>query len=224
MKISILLPTRRRYYNMIRLMNSLRETSTVMPEVIAYIDDDDETVNEVRAIEGVTVLYGPRMTLAKYWNVCLKYATGDILMQCGDDVIFRTKGWDGIVISAFENYLDKIILVHGDDGFQPSTFGTHVFLHRNWVNAVGYFSPPYFESDFCDTWLNHVANEIGRRIHVPIMTEHMHPVAKKAEWDQTHQERLAREREQNPQYIYNQLAPERERDIEKLRKVIKGNL
>ena len=44
-------------------------------------------------------------------------------------------------------------------------FLTHGFLHRNWVETVGYFVPPYFSSDFNDTWLNEVADMIGRKIY-----------------------------------------------------------
>jgi len=217
MKISVLFPTRGRPDNVKRLMKSLQETSTVMPEVVLYVDDDD-TPPDVDAV----IVRGPRITMSKMWNRCMDASSGEILMMGGDDLIFKTKGWDDQVRRAFAAFPDRLIFLHGDDKMHGKNFGTHGFVHRKWVETLGYLCPPYFASDYNDTWLNDVANAINRRIYLPFVTEHMHPLAGKAEWDQTHKERLERQKEQNSAKLYEELLSERKADAKKLYDRING--
>jgi hypothetical protein len=222
-KISILCPTRGRPENVDRLLNSLKETSDVIPEIVLYVDDDDAQMLEWLGHDDwaptVKSITGPRITLSDMWNKCAEVATGDILMNCGDDVVFRTKGWDSMVKQAFASYPDRILFAHGDDAHFGSQFGTHGFVHRKWINAVGYFVPPYFSSDYGDVWLNEIANSLGRRVYLPFVTEHMHFLWGKGPKDQTHLDRLERHKQDKVDELYQALQPEREKDVEKLRAV-----
>src|SRR5262245_52599602 len=155
------------------------------------------------------------------WNRCAEAATYDVMMHCGDDIIFRTSNWDQRVIDQFDRYDDRIVFVHGEDGIQHGNIGTHGFLHRRWVETVGYFVPLYFSSDYNDLWLSQVADALGRRVYLPdVYTEHMHPVVGKAPLDQTHQDRLARHQRDNVDQLYRDLAGRRDEDVVKLRRVI----
>ena len=216
MKISILCPTRGRPENVRRLIDSVVETATVPPEFVFYVDEDDKTFPASVPYPDVKVIVGERILMSKMWNRLAQAATGEILMMGGDDLIFKTKGWDDQVRRAFAAFPDRLIFVHGDDGIYGDKFGTHGFLHRNWMDAVGYFVPPYFASDFNDTWWNDVSNALGRRVPLNFVTEHLHPLAGKAEWDKTHQERLARHKETNPEKLYAELEKERIGDVNKL--------
>lgn len=223
--ISILLPTRGRPDGVRRLVDSLYQTTSTDVELCVYLDEDDRTrdkTKQVLAAEGrVTWVEGPRVVLSEMWNRCWELATGDVAMHCGDDIIFRTTGWDRIVLDQFERSVDKILFVHGDDGFQKGNIGTHGFLHRRWVETVGYFVPPYFSSDYNDLWLSEVADALGRRVYLPsVYTEHMHPAAGKGEWDKTHRERLARHTRDDVGKLYQDLAANRHGDVQKLRRVI----
>lgn len=223
MSISILCPTRGRADSMRRLAASARETAAnpIELEFIFYVDDDDEVSAAVADDIGATAVRGPRIVLSEMWNRCWDEATHDIAMHCGDDIIFRSRDWDLHVLHAFERYPDKIALVHGRDGYQDQALATHGFLHRNWVNAVGYFVPPYFSSDYNDLWLTEVADALGRRVYLPeVYTEHMHPVIGKGPWDQTHQDRLARHQRDNVEQLYRSLLSTRMRDISVLRELI----
>ena len=216
MKISILCPTRGRPENVKRLIDSVVETATVPPEFVFYVDEDDKTFPGSVPYPEVKVIVGDRILMSKMWNRLAQAATGEILMMGGDDIVFKTKGWDDQVRRAFAAFPDRLIFVHGDDGVYGDKFGSHGFLHRNWMDVVGYFVPPYFASDFNDTWWNDVANALNRRVPLNFLTEHMHPLAGKAEWDKTHQERLARHKETNPEKMYAELEKERISDINKL--------
>lgn len=224
--ISILLPTRKRPENIVRLHKSALETADdpSQLEFIIAIDDDDTSYDQLMEDGlGNTLFFKvPRQVLSKYWNDCYQKSTGDILMHCGDDIIFRTPKWDKIVTDKFAEYPDHIVFVYGNDGsgVHDGKFGTHGFIHRKWAETVGYFVPPYFSSDYNDTWLNDVAKMIGRHKHVDILTEHMHPDLGKATYDITHQERLKRHREDKVDTLYWSKLKERQADAEKLKGVM----
>lgn len=217
--ISVLVPTRNRPESVQRLLDSALSTSRFIPEFIFYVDEDDtSSIDVIHEHDAVTqILVGPRVVLSEMWNRCSELAKFDVMMHCGDDIVFRSRDWDERVLHEFDAWDDKIIFVHGRDGFQDANIGTHGFLHRNWVDTVGYFVPPYFSSDYNDLWLTEVADALGRRRYLPeIYTEHMHPVAGKGTWDQTHQDRLVRHRRDNVEQLYRDHAEQRAIDISKL--------
>lgn len=223
--ISILCPTRNRLDAMRRLVQSARETAANPTEIefIFYVDDDDEASATLADELGATTVRGPRIVLSEMWNRCWDEAKYDVAMHCGDDIIFRSQNWDLHVLYAFERYPDKIALVHGRDGYQDAALATHGFLHRRWVEALGYFVPPHFSSDYNDLWNTEIADAVGRRVYLPeIYTEHMHPVIGKGTWDQTHQERLARHTRDNVDQLYRDLLGRRMEDIAKLTAAIQA--
>lgn len=226
MKISILVPTRNRPKNVERLISSAYTTSDLPIEFFFYIDNDDPARHvtiDIMNYCGAHWIMGERITLSDMWNELADAATHDILMHCGDDIVFRTSGWDTRVVETFESHPDKLILVHGDDGFQHDQVATHGFYHRNWIEVLGRFVPPYFSSDYNDLWLTEVANALGRRVYLPdVYTEHMHPAAGKGELDQTHQERLARHERDQVDALYISLADARARDVALLREAIES--
>ena len=94
-------------------------------------------------------------------------------------------------------------------------------LHQRWVDAVGYFVPPYFASDYNDLWLTEVAAALGRLVYLPqVYTEHLHPVVGKAAWDRTHQERLARHAAEQCDQTWYATAHLRAQDVKRLRAVM----
>lgn len=223
--ISLLLPSRQRPQNIQRLWESVIHTADKPDdiEIIVYLDKDDPQLDSYLELKlkNVTFYTTKRTVLSEYWNKAYKKAKGPIFMHCGDDIIFRTKGWDTTVKQAFKESNDKLIFVHGDDGGgNGPNFGTHGFIHKNWVDISGFFVPPYFASDYNDTWLNDVANMLGRRVYVDILTEHMHFAFGKSEIDITHQERLERHRTDNVDQLYASKIQERQDNADKIRMVI----
>ena len=201
-------------------------------EVIFYIDNDDikssSKAKELKEKHNIQYIVGERIVLSQMWNECWKLAKGEYLFHCGDDIIMRTENWDKIVLSKFDEYEDKILFVHGSDGHhgvKPGTtdaFGTHAFIHKNWAETVGYFVPPYFSSDYNDTWLNDVSASLQRRFKVDIFTEHMHPAAEKSVWDKTHLERMERGAADNVDEMYHSQKMQylRSQDSQKLQNFI----
>lgn len=220
--ISLLCPTRNRPGNVARMMASARATASGPLEFVFYTDSDAPLPERITSAPDAVTIRGERIVLSAMWNECAAKASADIMMQCDDEVIFRSQGWDTMVLAAFGTIPDMIAFVHGRDLYQPDgTFGTLGFLHRRWVDTVGYFTPPYFSCDYGDTWLNDVSNALGRRVYLrDVITEHCHPIAGKGTWDQTHLERLARGRQDNVAGLYESLASGRAADVAKLRAVM----
>jgi hypothetical protein len=223
--ISVLIPSRGRPDWFARMYTTLCNTATYprQVEVIARLDDDDSTKVDYPWETAVHLKYavGERCLLSEAWNDCLPWASGEIFMHCGDDLTFDTPGWDVMVRQAFAETPDKILFAYGNDlGPHGETFGTHGFVHRRWVETVGYFLPPLFSSDWNDVWLNEVAKMIGRHKLLPFVTEHHHYTFGKAERDQTHADREERGQRDDVVNLYKRTVKEREADAEKLRAVL----
>lgn len=194
MIISLLTPSRGRPKSFHEMVESAYSTASHPAgiEVVARLDDDDPERASYQPF--VPVLVGPRTTLSSYWNECAAQASGEILMQCADDIRFRTYGWDELVIEAFEDYADHIVYVYGRDGIADQRMATHGFMHRRWYEALGYFTWPEFSSDYGDLWNHTIAERLDRLHYIEeVYTEHLHPAVDKGPMDQTHRERLQRD-------------------------------
>ena len=236
--ISILVPSRGRPKEFKRMYDSLIATATYdrFVEVIAWIDEDDETAAmypwsyPFRPVDwkpteerfGIRYLRGPRKLLSECWNECYQAASGEIVMHCGDDLTFNTPGWDQRVRDEFQKIPDRIGVVFADDlSTNFPDLATHGFLHRRWVETVGYFLPPLFSSDWNDVWISEVAKQIGRFVPMPdVVIEHHHYTFGKAERDRTHAEREERGAADDVVGLFKATATDRAQDALKLRAVM----
>jgi hypothetical protein len=132
---------------------------------------------------------GERIILSEMWNRCWKIAKGEYFGHMGDDIVFKTKGWDTEIKNAIDSFPKKIGFVWGDDVNDQSQhyeFGTHGFVHKNWTDVIGRFVPPYYSSDYNDTHFNDVSKELGVQKYLHhVVTEHMHYTVGKPRWTRT---------------------------------------
>jgi len=240
-KISLIIPTRIRPQMMEAVWTSALNTAydPTNLEVCFYIDNDDElSINKIKEMSNdsrVKYIIGERICLSKCWNEAQKISTGTIFWHGNDDCIFRSKNWDKLVIDEFEKYDDRLILVYGKDGIWDGKkkaingwkckhlIATAGFVHKNWIDVVGYFLPPYFVSDFNDTWLSEVFFSCNRMIYIPeIYIEHMHYSLGKMNKDQNSIDRENRGAATNVNKLYNDLLNKRNLDIEKVTNYIEN--
>lgn len=224
--ISILAPSRKRPDWLHRMMQSatLLADNPNDVEFIFYIDDDDDSYEKSDVDwNGAKFITGPKIPISDMWNKCQEEAVGPIYMQAADDIMFTTEHWDTKVKEAFDRFPDKIALVFGNDG-HPSrgdNHGTHPFLHKNWVDAVGYFLPPGFVADWSDQWINDVASDLGRHVYLPdVITEHLHPALGKGAYDTTYLMADQKRAADRPDVKYTMEKNKRLDDVDKLRKVM----
>jgi hypothetical protein len=210
------------------MMDSARKTAIEEIEIVCYIDEDDDSYGEDIREQIDHIVVGPRIReMTRYWNSCFDVCFGDILCQMNDDCVLTTPGWDVMVEDAFAQVPDKIMLAHGSDVYgHGSNFGPHPFVHRRWVECLGYFIPPHYCSDFGDAHCNEIANMLGRRRFLNFNIEHRHFSHGMMELDENTADRLQRHREDDPETLYYSPAmqAERQRDAEKLAKLMDKNL
>jgi len=233
--ISVLVPTRKRQADVTQLVATGLEMTTRENslEFCFCFDDDDnisgEFIPKLKRKYPENIKYieveRNRFKLSELTNQCYSVSTGELLLMLGDDFAFRTRRWNELVIAEFLKYPDNILLAYGYDGHQPAgKLATHGVVHRDWVNVLGYCTPPYFSCDYADTWLYDVATAINRCICLDIYFEHLHPMQGKHECDDTHRERLERGKRDNNQALYSssQMKSLREVDVAKLQSFIES--
>tara|TARA_R110002020_G_C16318711_1_gene774588 strand:+ start:109 stop:828 length:720 start_codon:yes stop_codon:yes gene_type:complete len=231
-KIALLVPTRKRVSGVKRLLESLRETTKYSNflKVYFYVDEDDYDSLKFLSnyvsrskLPHVDYLIGPRIIMSDMINK-LYPMTDEFILFCGaDDIVFKTPGWDEILIDAVEKVEDGIGLFYGDDLVtteHASDFATHPVLTRKWVEVLGYLSPPYFSCDYADTWLNDIASAVNRKFKLPFINEHMHPTVGKAAYDSTYAENRQKFYNDDVPSLYQHHKKELEESIEKLRSYI----
>lgn len=158
------------------------------------VDDDDPRLEEYRALqfpEWSGLIIAPRMRLGGTLN---HFAAGAVSMGhsiigfMGDDHRPRTPHWDSVIAETIDA-VGGTAVVYGNDLLQGKTLATAVAVSANIIDILGYMVPPGQTHLFLDNaWMDmgRVAGNLVYRHDVII--EHVHPVAGKAEWDDTYKE------------------------------------
>ena len=237
-KIGIFCPTRKRVQSLARLMDSII-TKASKPDRVSfhlYIDDDDQA-----SLQFATYAKGASKTpvitvveshntrpLSDTYNVLFENTDIDVMMQFGDDTVMRTQDWDLLIEDAFRKHDDRLVLVYGRDGIHDEGFATHYGLHRNWIELLGYASPPYFTADWSDAWMFEIAKTVGRNVFVQdLVIEHMHWTQGKSPVDETTMLGETRRKNDNNEEKFRSevMVNERKQAIEKIQAEIakRGN-
>jgi hypothetical protein len=181
--ISLCTPTRGRPDRFENMVTSARATATGDFEVVAWLDEDDPWRYQYPRFRDVPVRYasGPRvyengvLTTSGLWTDAWRQAQGDIAMLASDDIEFATPGWDARIESAFAGVEDRILMAYCSDGSKRQ-LPVAPFVSREWIDAVGYFTPPGWQGWFSDTWVWAIAADLKRVVHFPnVLIEHMRP-------------------------------------------------
>ena len=217
-KISILCPTRERPEQVIRLIESILKNAKnpELIEILFYIDQDDATFPNLDKFgDTVNVYQGPRTWISNAQNFLYSNCHGDIIMTAADDMVFRTAGWDSVVVATFESIPDKIALVYGNDlGTHAGKIATHGFFHRNWVETLGTWVQPG-RGSLWDLWSTENARVLGRLIYLEeLIIEHVHYRQSKvgAEFDKTYSFVRSMNSSFRPEVTYKKLKRERRID------------
>jgi len=201
MRILVIVPTRGRPENIVRLDKAMLDTM-VDVEVMYCVDEDDpQLANYVRT--GIPLVMGPRKRLVGTLNdVACQFADEyDIVGFLGDDVLPKTHRWDNIIRDNFKPNM----VAYGNDGHQGEGLPTGVFLDARIVTGLGYMVPPTFIHLFADNYWKTLGEALGTLTYLPgVDMEHLHPYAGKAEHDQTYAEANSGPTWENDERAYNE--------------------
>ena len=200
------------------IINSSRE---IPIEFCLYLDNDYlHNLPLLPKHEFVTYikLFGPSLPISTMTNVMYSQSSGEIIMYCADDVVFRTPRWDKRVTNELPNPTKEIQMLGPSDGSRnfPKII-THGFVTRKMAKTLGYLLPPFFGAEYGDTWLTEIARKSNcLSIAGDLLIEHMHPNWGKAPSDSLYEARDRDRRSFEDFILYKMMWKRRKREIELL--------
>jgi len=240
MKISILVPTRERMNHRLTLIFSILSTVDDINNVDIYfgVDKDDPTLNTIKKIAaGITCLKvveiennGEFLGLGKLWNKLADESDAEIISMINDDYVFKTQGWDTMLLEEFANMPeDKIQAIHCNDEKHGKDLPVNLFCHRRYAEVLGQFMRPEFTINWVDQWLHQMFLAFGRiKYRDDYTIEHRHWVYGKRGRDST-AERMAvadtavvdNQPVSHSDNLWHQMVDERIEDVKKLSAYLK---
>lgn len=185
--ISIIVPSRARPQNCVRLLDSFNKTTPSEDVTIDFcISEDDPYVDAYLETVPQSIWIGSDNTLGTILNtMAVEFAkSSDIIGFVGDDVIMRTENWDEIVKSRFR----KNAIMYPNDGHQGEGLPTSVFMDANIIRKLGYMVYPKLTHLYIDNHWRELGLRLGTLDYLAdVDMEHMHPFAGKAEMDETYE-------------------------------------
>ena len=197
-RISLLLPTRGRAHLIRRLFDSLARCTDRLDdlEVILYLDDDDETHQEISDDRfSMIKITGPRLSMGAYNTICLDRASGDLIMLMNDDVVVRTQAWDRRVAKLGRTIPDGIFLAYPNDLHIGKRMCTFPILTKKTCELLLRPYPEEYKTYFIDWHVFDTFKRLRALGHARIfyledvVFEHCHYMAGKAECDATYKEK-----------------------------------
>lgn len=171
----VMVPTRGRRAQCERLLESFGDTATCADLLFVLDPDDEDTYADVDWGDAAHAVLAPRGTLQDKLNHAAVACAGDyrVLMWCADDHVFRTQGWDKLMLAALRDM--------GGHGWVYPDTRRRTDVPEIWmcssdiVEALGWFFNPHL-SHFCGD--NSIA-ELGKRSGLirwcpQAVVEHLH--------------------------------------------------
>lgn len=223
--ISICLPSKGRPNLLLEMINSALKKSSGNHEIefCIYLDElDDFDKSKIFGQNySLKIFHGPRMPTSMMTNFMYSQSSGEILMYAADDIVFRTENWDEIVkeVLVDPEHLPRLLMTN-DLSITKGKNATHAFVTKAFCEVVDYLLPPYFESEFCDTWITEIAQKSGTLIYrEDLIVEHMHHLWGKSTEDATYTYRKSRYKHYELLFYFKMMSKMRKREVSKLKNI-----
>lgn len=220
--MAVIVPSRGRPENIVRLYNALYETDADV-DLIVGIDADDPRVDDYYNILSnrnfIMVTSPERRKFGPTLNaLALRFADEyKYLAWMGDDHLPKTEGWD----KRYREELDKMDagIVYGNDLVQGINIPTQMGFTSNIVKALGYAVPKGFIHLYIDNYFLELGKAIGGVSYLPdVIVQHLHPCAGGAQEDQTYKEANSVENWSNDKWRFEKyMLDELKADAEKIK-------
>ena len=180
----VMVPTRGRRALCERLLESFRETASPGTELVLITDPDDQKTYEGMdwSPGSVAVLEPRAQSLSELLNKTASALVNDfdVLMQVGDDCVFRTPGWDRLMLAALAD-LGGSGWVYPDDKRRndvPEIWMTSADV----VKALGWFHSPATGHFYGDNIIGELGKRAGLIRYCPeAVIEHLHYTVSKSQ-------------------------------------------
>jgi protein-L-isoaspartate O-methyltransferase len=156
------------------MVESFYATRSPGTELVVYVSEDDPSLKEYQKIlRDANCVTGKSLTMCEVLNhvSCDLFPGIPYYQEVNDDHVYRTSGWDKILMSAIESRGKGWGIAYGFTEHLP----TAVMVSGNIVRTLGYFCYDKIKHMYLDNYLKELGEGIGRFFHVPeVMIEHMH--------------------------------------------------
>lgn len=184
-EIVVLVPSRGRPDRAAAMQRSVLETAAAAVELRFIVDSDDSSLPAYRAAGLPLFVLPDRIGYTASLNAVARdlWFEDRILGAFGDDVQFRTPGWDGIV----RRTLATPGIAYGDDLIHGANHPSAVFMSTAIARALGWLALPATSHQWADDGWKRLGQETGVLRFMPeVIVEHLHPGVGKADWDDTY--------------------------------------
>lgn len=211
MKVSILMPSRKRPEH---ALNAIRSLGPGNIEFLVCIDKDDPTYKEYDTIRKQE----PRMQLFfekrhgydglhNYYNLLASKATGDWLMLFNDDALMETELWLD-KIWRYNHTVPHILTFHEKDNLFP-------IISKPLFDLIGHYSL----SPHVDSWAQYIGENTGIQTLVPdINIAHLREDMN----DDVYREGREHVRNTSPLYNSGEMTRLRDKDVQKVKEWAEG--
>lgn len=195
-KISLILPSRERLSNLIRLLDSIIVNTFDFNklEIILLLDSDDTASHDVNSDKlDLKKIIGPRSSMGAYNTMGLDAASGDIIILINDDMLIQTEAWDEKIRAFDASFSDKVYLAYPNDLFKGKC--TFPILSRQTCALLQKPFPLEYKGAFIDTHLFDIFERLKKRginrtfFLEDVVFEHCHYRSGKASFDETYRNR-----------------------------------
>jgi hypothetical protein len=168
-------------------------------QIVVGLDVDDPADYEPLMHPDIVVYRGERNSLCGWTNfLAQRVLEGPnpprYLASLGDDHRPRTAAWDIKLVEAIEN-LDGPGFAYGNDLLQGKAMPTAWVTSAEIVRTLGWMMLPGCQHMYVDNAVLELGNATGRIVYRPdVVVEHLHPLAGKADWDESYRQSNAQRR------------------------------
>lgn len=196
----MIVPSRGRPENLEELAYAWHATVRGDSWLLGAVDEDDPGLSAYQRLRPIDARHmaserrqrltvGPRERLGPTLNrLAVEHAPNYFAVGfMGDDHRPRTPGWDETMVATLREMGTG--LVYGNDLFQREALPTAVVMTSDIIRTLGYMVPPGLIHLFMDNFWLGLGQALGRiRYLDDVVIEHLHPLAKSAEWDAGYRE------------------------------------
>lgn len=183
--IAVVVPSRGRPGRCTDMVTTVLATSSFPVRVLVVIPPEQDLVAYAPVVAAGAELMRAPSGFVKCLNagaaLALRDPRVDVIGAFGDDVAFRTPGWDVAVEAVMPG------IAYGDDLIHGRNHPTAVWVSRVIVEALGWVGLPTIGHQWADDVWKRLGQESGTLHFVEgVIVEHLHPAVGKAEWDDTY--------------------------------------
>lgn len=124
-------------------------------EIIATLDVDDLSMcnsavrDRIATYHNVKAYYGISKNKIDAINKNISFATGQIICNHSDDMVFIKEGFDLDILEAFDDFKG---LVHFPDQRVGAKLITYAMMHKEYMDIDGWIYNPHFDSVYADNY------------------------------------------------------------------------